>query len=1115
MLSPSFSHFPRMRRIPMMQYTPVILALLALFALSCGDTAGSQPVGNESEVPRSTTTSDDVTGAPQQRSSDAEPSTGSGAPPSDEETNGSDASRSDQPSEIPSSHGEPCPEGETRCAGSELQRCVSGVWTTLRTCSSGCAEQEQGWACACVGDADCGPDEGCAQGACATRICTAGELACSDGSITRCNVDGLGWAVLRACSAGCRAMEDEVFCTCESGAEDEGCDEGENCAPYEGAEVCLGDACTPETSSCDGPFRVQCSTAGRESARTDCSPLACDSGECRCLSDDMCGQGEFCSASGECRSRLCEPDVLECVGDAIRQCDARGASATVERFCPVGTCSEGSCACTGPGDCYEGERCDDGSCSCTSGLFCGSERQCCPEGWLCDSAERCDGSGVCEVVERCIPDCGSFDRCGEDGESCCTEALPICGAENRCAPDCGEERRSCSGRCCDAGEVCILDACTAPGAPCNRFSDCDFGEYCEHAIERCLPLANPEGIDCREEGDFRELAVQVKWENRDDEIISTPVVGDVTGDGVPNVVYNASRIGNADWVVGEIVVLDGRDGTPLGRVPHEPTSNRFGSQGRSNIALGDVSGDGVLDIIYASRQVTGNRSWVVAVNGQGETLWRARDRSGNLVATSVVNGGVTVARFGNDHRAWSVVGGMLVDPDGRVVFNPDGNGGALGTNSGYVGGVAVVADLTMDGFPDISIGNRAFSVRVAEEPLDDGWPDVTVNELWEANVAGGDGYTAVADMTGDGRPEVVLVGGGNVHVLDGATGTVVAGPIRLPGPTTNNRGGPPTIADFDGDGRPEIGVAGGHFYTVFDLARPDEEIVQPDGDPPPSPGELFVRWRNPSRDLSSNATGSSVFDFQGDGAAEVIYADECYMRVYDGRDGTTQLEIMNSTGTILEYPIVVDVDGNGRSEIVIVANRRNAANDCAGIPDYVPRQGIFVYEDPNDAWVRTRSIWNQHAYSINNIGDDGSLPDTTEPSWLEHNTFRANRQGEIPLNAPDPRLVSFTVGIGSCPLLRLNLVIENAGLRSIEAGMPIRIETLDGEGGVLGIAVDTTLDRPLLPGESTGLVFEWLAPAFEPVSLRAKIHDLDGQPPHGFDCNPGDTQAEVRSVSCY
>ena len=94
------------------------------------------------------------------------------------------------------------------------------------------------------------------------------------------------------------------------------------------------------------------------------------------------------------------------------------------------------------------------------------------------------------------------------------------------------------------------------------------------------------------------------------------------------------------------------------------------------------------------------------------------------------------------------------------------------------------------------------------------------------------------------------------------------------------------LGDFDGDGFPEIGIAGGTFLRVFDF---DCETG--------CSGTQWVRWARPSKDASSLQTGATIFDFDGDGSAEVVYADECFLRVYRGTDGVVLYSNYRTSGT--------------------------------------------------------------------------------------------------------------------------------------------------------------------------------------------------------------------------
>ncbi len=251
----------------------------------------------------------------------------------------------------------------------------------------------------------------------------------------------------------------------------------------------------------------------------------------------------------------------------------------------------------------------------------------------------------------------------------------------------------------------------------------------------------------------------------------------------------------------------------------------------------------------------------------------------------------------------------------------------------------MVADLDGDGFLELVSG------RHIQE-----W-DGTVR-CFTGDV---DGWPAVADLDGDGDGEIVIAGIQGVNVLDHTCSLVAAWPLDAAG-----RGGPPTIADYDGDGVPEMGFAAADKYVVYET----------DGS---------LKWESPATDYSSNCTGSSVFDFEEDGYAEVVYADETDLWIISGHDGGFVMRWAgHSSWTANEYPIVVDVDGDGAAEIVSVGN-----------------SGVTVV-GAEEGWAPARQVWNQHAYWITNVNDDLTIPSPTLQNWPAYNSFRS---GDLRVNA--------------------------------------------------------------------------------------------------------------------
>ena len=712
-------------------------------------------------------------------------------------------------------------------------------------------------------------------------------------------------------------------------------------------------------------------------------------------------------------------------------CSCGGASLGDDDGGVVDSWSSGCDGCLGPDAQVDAN-------TCVGGTLCGQPAECCPNGNEC-------------IGGQCLPNCITGVRCGTNLEVCC-----------------------------DTGQVCLATECETPGVVCADSYDCvQPGEFCEPTLNQCLPQPDP--LTCEHLPSFTDLDVTVEWQFDSEQIISIPVVADVDNDDIPEVVVNFTQMDGGSWPGGIIAVLDGQSGTEAFRIPHLPGSDQYGSHGRSSIAVGDVTGDGVPDIVYASRIIASGQSLIIAVDGTGTLLWKSHASGGADYLFTVENAAITLANFDSDPAAEIVVGATLIDNDGLVVWDQDGagTGSTYGTNANYTGGISAVADLDADGIPEIVSGRHAWKVDWQAGPT------VAVTNYW--TYAGNDGYPAITDLDGNGTPEVILVASTEVIALNGQSGLLWCGvdptdaaclaspalrtpPIAIPGGDISNRGGPPTIADFDADARPEVGVAGGWSYSVYDFFRTGEDVVQPVGDPLPVAGAIFVKWSQATQDHSSNATGSSVFDFQGDGAAEVVYADECFMRVYSGTDGYVQLEVPNSSATIHEYPLVVDVDADGNSEILIVATAKD------GCPN-ADRQGLYVYGDVNDEWVPTRRVWTQHTYHVTNATSDGNVPIDEDDNWTTSglNNYRQNVQGDGVFNAPD-LTIDLSIGLDNCSNNQIDLLarVSNLGALGVPPGAVVSFyEGVDAFGTLLGTGATTV---PLLPGASTMVTLTIPAP---------------------------------------
>lgn len=679
---------------------------------------------------------------------------------------------------------------------------------------------------------------------------------------------------------------------------------------------------------------------------------------------------------------------------------------------------------------------------------------------------REDGASGGDADSECSGEMCGGSCCPADKSCVDEQCLEACSGTR-----CGDRMR----KCCTGEQVCLGAECVTPGEECERTEECAVGEICEPTVGRCVSRDHVEVCEYRPpEGEFSPT-VDCNWSPNDgdpypgrDKLESTPMVANVTddnGDGktdtddIPELIF----LSHPQWCCNQpstIRIVSGEcndDGsmTTLGSIL-EPVSESSGG-----LAVGDLNDDGVPEIVAITR-VDGHE--------KGAAAWRRTEPDGsewevywenpNYPSRQHTNGGATasIADLEADGDPEVVIGNIALDGqtgdlkwDGLETTSGEGGVG----NNAFLGPSSAVADVDLDGDREVAAGNTLYDYDGSEE-----W---TYEYTSNNSPCGGnlpcDGFTGIADFDEDPEGEIVIVRLGEVFILD-HDGTLQWKHQILKDDNTQNESGPPTIADFDGDGAPEIGTAAADYYTVLD--------PECDADPVPEKcRQNGILWATPNDDDTSRATASSVFDFEGDGAAEMVYADEQTFYILDGETGEVlHRDDDHRHNTRIEMPIVADVDNDTDSEVVVGAPRG-------------PNTGVSVWADQDDNWVRTRRIWNQHAYSVTNVEEDGSIPTQPKPNWRNGrlNNFRQNMQPAGVFDAPDLVVSSLEASDANCVgerSVEIDVELGNDGALGVQPGVVVRLTA--HRNGMSRTVQEWRSSQRILPGQHELLETEWAIP---------------------------------------
>lgn len=595
--------------------------------------------------------------------------------------------------------------------------------------------------------------------------------------------------------------------------------------------------------------------------------------------------------------------------------------------------------------------------------------------------------------------------------------------------------------------------------------DLDVPRSSTIAIEpECSASQSPHQIDPW------DVAVEWRWEGlavnergntvRYDNVLMAPIVGNLTDDNsdgkidrfdIPEIITVSFNEPND--TSGYLAILDGITG--------EVTFSQSGWLPFGGIVVADVDNDGFTEIVGFDPDGRPK-----AIRGDGTVVWTG-DQSVRAATSTYPQ--ATVADLDGDGRVEVLADNLILDGrTGQVLFEAN-------VDDEIIGRMPAVGDIDLDGLQEVIIGQDVYEFQRTGD-------SVRVDREWSTPVKGTYGHwSAILDANGDLNGEVAMIGDGRlvIHRHDG--------PIIVDVAAGTDQPGPPCVADFDGDGISEIAWGSSDSFNVYELT-----------------GEKV--WTFPMSDQSGLAACSG-YDFDADGAYEVLFADELAFYIFDGKTGQIRYgNAGHASGTVFEYPVIADVDDDGSAEVVVASSNYRL----------VGWSGITVFGQAADAWARSGPTWHVHDFAVTNIDEDGLVPTSPEPPWQIHNVYRARPSAnetfvDLQVAIHD---VCFSGCKGKEAVAQIAVQVFNTGSSTSRSQVPLSLYTRTDDRVEL-LATRYLPKRVPAGGVTEGIVFEVSAASVGDDGFIVRVNDPgDGDFSYQEECDIENNEATYDDSPC-
>lgn len=473
---------------------------------------------------------------------------------------------------------------------------------------------------------------------------------------------------------------------------------------------------------------------------------------------------------------------------------------------------------------------------------------------------------------------------------------------------------------------------------------------------------NMVATDCSTDVTQQPWDAQVLHSTDDIHCYFVPLVGDIDGDGSIEIVAGKTVANNHHTSI--VGIYRGTDLQQIGtiNVPQKIYAGYIGPTALVRYPDGNGGMQGAIILHCFDNKL------------------RSYDIHGQLLATSDIytpcEGTISVTDFNGDGWPEIYIGHSIYDAATlkRLCAGPqNSNMGRCwrGSNAELANcAMSFAADILGDPAPELICGNTLYHVQIASRT------NAALNSVTEIKTVNipsripQDGNVAVADFNMDGQLDVMVIVDGTPNDFSDSSYIYAYDPVSenilfVHGHYAKTIGYP-MVGDIDGDGDLD--------FVYIDYKQPVSASRITAMTYHPGTG-LQTKWQATHAD-ESGQTSMTLFDFNQDGIMEIVYRDQDNLRIINGsgrshRTGHDTIPFYNLytksmyAGTWKEYPVVADVNNDGRAEIVVCGKTGSGLGWVGG--QLMTIGGIHP-------WAPARHVWNQHAYNVVNVNNDLTVP---------------------------------------------------------------------------------------------------------------------------------------------